>query len=232
MSLYKKVIIILGPPGAGKGTQALLLADKLGLYYFETSKIIENKVSETNKDNLVKVGGKEYFLKEEKKLWEEGKLCSPLLVAFWVNQKIQDLSAKGESIVFAGSPRTLPETKEIMPLITKLYGKESIKILLFELDPEDSIYRNSHRRICELLRHPILFNEETKDLTMCPLDGSKLVRRKKLDDPETIKVRIEEYKKRTLPIVSYLEDNDYNIKRIDASPTPAEVFNNIFKALK
>jgi len=232
MSLYKKVIIILGPPGAGKGTQALLLADKLGLYYFETSKIIENKVSETNKDNLVKVGGKEYFLKEEKKLWEEGKLCSPLLVAFWVNQKIQDLSAKGESIVFAGSPRTLPETKKIMPLITKLYGKESIKILLFELDPEDSIYRNSHRRICELLRHPILFNEETKDLTMCPLDGSKLVRRKKLDDPETIKVRIEEYKKRTLPIVSYLEDNDYNIKRIDASPTPAEVFNNIFKALK
>jgi adenylate kinase len=232
MSLYKKVIIILGPPGAGKGTQALLLADKLGLYYFETSKIIENKVSETNKDNLVKVGGKEYFLKEEKKLWEEGKLCSPLLVAFWVNQKIQDLSAKGESIVFAGSPRTLPETKKIMPLITKLYGKESIKILLFELDPKDSIYRNSHRRICELLRHPILFNEETKDLTMCPLDGSKLVRRKKLDDPETIKVRIEEYKKRTLPIVSYLEDNDYNIKRIDASPTPAEVFNNIFKALK
>ncbi|MBU1045864.1 nucleoside monophosphate kinase [Patescibacteria group bacterium] len=228
----QQIIIILGPPGAGKGTQATLLADKLGLFYFETSKIIEQKVMNAKEGEAEKVGDKEYNLLAEKKRWEEGILCSPPLVAFWVNQKIRKLAERGESIIFAGSPRTLPETKEIMPVMTELYGRENIKVILFKLETEDSIRRNSHRRICQLMRHPVLFNKETENLTMCPLDGSRLIKREKLDNPEVIKVRLKEYKERTFPIVDYLKEQGYRVAEIDASPAPAVVFDNVLKAIK
>jgi len=232
MKQSKQIIIILGPPGAGKGTQASLIADKMAFFYFETSKIVERKVLNAKEGEVDVADGKEYNLLEEKKMWEEGILNSPLLVAFWINQKIRQLAKQGESIVFAGSPRTLPESEKIMPIMTELYGKENIKIVLLELKAEDSIYRNSHRRICELVRHPILFNKETENLTMCPLDGSKLIKREKLDDPEVIKVRLNQYQERTLPIVKYLEDQGYMITKIDAALAPSIVFNNILKAVK
>lgn len=232
MKQFKSIVILLGPPGSGKGTQASILADKIGFYYFETSKVIERKVMSATKDDIEVVNGKEYFLLEEKKLWQKGILCSPPLVAFWVNERIKELAEQGKSIIFAGSPRTLPEAKEIMPVMAKLYGKENIKVILFKLKPEQSIFRNSHRRICELSRHPILFNKETEKLTKCPLDGSKLIKRKKLDDPEIIKIRLKQYKERTLPVVAYLKENGYEIKNIDASPTPAVIFENLFKSIK
>ena len=232
MKTSKLVIIIIGPPGSGKGTQATLLADKLNLYYFETSKIIEEKVMGAEKDEYVIVEGKKYFLVDEKKIWESGGLCSPPLVTFWVMEKIKELAEKGEGIVFAGSPRTLYEAKKIMPLLNKLYGKKNIKIILFTLAPKTSIWRNSHRRICELLRHPILYNEETKKLKKCPLDGSKLISRGKLDDPETIKIRIKEYKDRTLPIIDYFQRQGYQIEKISAAPPPAVIFKRILRILK
>lgn len=232
MKQSKQIVIILGPPGAGKGTQASLVSDKLGFFYVETSKIIERKIMDAKEGETETVDGKEYNLLAEKKKWEEGIINSPLLVSSWVNQKIRELTERGESIVFAGSPRTLPESKEIIPVMAELYRKENIKIVLLELKAEDSIWRNSNRRICELARHPILFNKETEGLTMCPLDGSKLIKREKLDDPEVIKVRLKQYKDRTLPIVDYLEEQGYKIVKIDALPAPAIVFSNLLKAAK
>jgi adenylate kinase len=228
----KLIIIIIGPPGSGKGTQATLLADKLNLFYFETSKIIEEKVMNVKKGEYVIVEGEKYYLKDQRKIWETGGLCSPPFVTFLVQEKIKELAKKGEGIVFAGSPRTLYEAKKIIPLLEKLYGKKNIKIILFTLSAKTSIFRNSHRRICELLRHPILFNDETKRLTMCPLDGSKLIRRKKLDDPETIKVRLKEYKERTLPIIDYLKKHGYKITKLSATPPPAVIFRKILKSLQ
>jgi len=232
MKTSKLVIIIIGPPGSGKGTQATLLADKLGLYYFETSKIIEPKIMNAKPGDYQIIEGKKYYLTEEKRIWETGGLWSPPFVTFWVMEKIKELAEKGEGIVFAGSPRTLYEAKKIMPLLNKLYGKKNIKIILFTLSPKTSIWRNSHRRICELLRHPILYNEETKKLTKCPLDGSKLIKRGKLDNPETIKVRIKEYKERTLPIIEYFQKQGYQVEKISAAPPPAVIFKRILRTLK
>ena len=124
----KKIVIIIGPPGSGKGTQAFLLADKLGLYYLETSKIIELKISEAKKGEYQKLDGKKYYLLDEKNNWEQGKLCSPPLVTFWITEKVRELSKEHKGIVFAGSPRSLYETEKMMPLLERLYGKRNIKI--------------------------------------------------------------------------------------------------------
>ena len=225
------VIIILGPPGSGKGTQAELLAEKFDLYHFETSEIIERNLAVAKKGDFVKIDNKKYFLLEEKKLREAGKWMSPPLIAFWVKNKIKALSKEGKGIVFSGSPKTLYEAEEITPLIKRLYGVSNVKIILIEQKPEVSIWRNSHRRICELMRHSILFTKETAKLKLCPFDGSKLIFRED-NNPKVIKSKLKEYQERTLPLIDYFKKQGLKVKKINGEQSVADVFKDILKALK
>lgn len=233
----KQVIILFGPPGAGKGTQAELLSDKLGLYLFETSKILEEKFRKAEKlsinseERFIDVEGEKYDILNEFKIWKKGELCSPPFVTQLVKEKIKELADLGKSLVIAGSPRTLYESERITPFLKELYGTENIRVFLIEISPEQTIYRNSNRKICELMRHPILFNKETENITMCPLDGSKLIKRKGLDAPESIKVRLEEYKNRTYPVIEHLKKEGITVKEIDGEQSVADVYKDIQNAL-
>ncbi|KKU86869.1 MAG: Adenylate kinase [Parcubacteria group bacterium GW2011_GWA2_47_9] len=227
-----RVIIIFGPPGAGKGTQAELLEERFGLYYLETSKIIEAHVMRAKLGEYVKVGNVKYFLAKEKKLWKTGILCSPPLVSYWVKEKVAELFSEGKGMLMAGSPRTLSEGKDQIPFLKKLYGAANIKVVLLELAPQQTIWRNSHRRLCALLRHPILYNEETAGLRHCPFDGSRLIRREGLDDPQTIKTRLREYTKRTFPLVQYFKSQKLAVQKINGAQSAEDVFNDILKALR
>ena len=142
------VVIILGPPGSGKGTQAELIAGKFNLYNLETSKIIESKVMKAKKGEYALVDGKKYYYSHEKELWAKGILCSPPFVSFLVRNQVQELAEVNRGIVMSGSPRTLPEGQDIIPLLKKLYGAHNVKVILLELTPEQTIWRNSNRRIC------------------------------------------------------------------------------------
>jgi len=229
----KQVIILLGPPGAGKGTQAELLSSKLDLYLFETSKILEEKflASIDSKERFIQVGEEKYDVLNEKELWKRGELCSPPFVSYLVKAKLKKLFDLDNNLVIAGSPRTLFEAKEIAPFLKELYGEENIKIFLVKISPKETIFRNSHRRICELLRHPVLYNEETIKLTKCPLDGSKLMIREGLDDPETIKIRLKEYKERTFPLIDYLKEEGLEVKEINGEQSVTDVSKDIMKQI-
>jgi len=228
----KRVIILLGPPGAGKNSQAQLLAEAGGFVNFETSKILEESFAKASSKSFVRVAGKNYYLKNEKLLWGKGMLCSPPFVTYLIKEKIKKLFRAGESIVFSGSPRTLGEAEELVPLLERLYGKKEIKVIFIDIPPEETIARNSKRRICSLMRHSIIYSEETKNLTRCPLDGSKLITRKGLDDPQTIKVRLKEFKERTFPLIEYLRKRGLVVKKVNGVGSVAEVFERIKKALK
>jgi len=226
-----KVIIVMGPPGSGKGTQAELLAEKFNLYHLETSEVIETNLARAKKGDFVNVKGKKYFLSKEKKLRESGELMSPPLITFWIKNKIGELAREGKGIVTSGSPRTLYEGKELIPLLKKLYGTRNIKIILITLSEKETIWRNSHRKTCQLARHQILFTKETVKLTKCPFDGSKLLIRPD-DTPETIKIRIKEYQERTFPLMEYFKKEKLTVKKVNGSPPPADVFENVLKVLK
>lgn len=227
----KEVVILLGPPGSGKGTQGELLAEKFSLYYLETSKILEESFKKAENGEYVKIEGKKYELSREKKLWETGVLCSPPFVSFLITKKIQELCREGKSLLLSGSPRTLFEGQRVVPLLKKLYGTKNIKIVLLEIKPQETIFRNSHRRICQLMRHPILYSKETQNLKHCPLDGSKLLKRKGLDDPKSIKIRLKEYEARTLPLVELFKKEKLSVRKINGSPAPSLVFENILRKL-
>jgi adenylate kinase len=231
-SKIPRVIILIGPPGSGKGTQASLLAERLNFYYFETSKVLEEEF-QIGKEKYYSIEGKKYFLKKERNLWLSGKLCSPPFVTFLVKKKIKELFKEGKNLVLSGSPRTLYEGERVVPLLEKLYGKENIVVVLLEQPEKVTILRNTKRRICQLMRHPILSTKkEFLKLKYCPLDGSKLIKRGSLDKPETIKVRLKEYKERTFPLIEYFKKRKIKIKKVDAVPPPAIVFENILKAIR
>lgn len=226
-----KVVIILGPPGSGKGTQAELLAEKSGLYHIETSEIIEKNLANTKSGDFVRVSGEKYFLWKEKKIKETGGLMSPPLITYWTKNKIREVYRREWGIIFSGSPRTLFEGKQVLPLLKKLYGLENIQLILLTITEADSIWRNSHRRTCKLLRHPVVWLQETKNLKKCSLDGSELIRRKD-DTPQVIKTRLKEYQERTLPLINYFKKEGVNVKKIDGSLAPADVFKALLKAVR
>jgi adenylate kinase len=225
-----EAVIIMGPPGAGKGTQAQLLGEKLDLWHLESSKVLEEWFRNAHAAEFLEVEGKKYYAADEKKLWEDGILLSPPLVARLIQEKIREIHRAGESVLTSGSPRTLYEAERVYPLLEELYGKQNVRVILLEVSEEESVARNSHRRICELMRHPILYSQETISLTACPLDGSRLVTRT-LDDAETIKVRLGEYRERTYPILQYLEKQGLRITRINGNQTVEQVFKEVEAAV-
>lgn len=226
-----KAIILIGPPGSGKGTQANLLAESFNLTHIETSKILEKKIMNAKSSDSIIADGKKYSFLYEKKLWEKGILCSPPFVVALMIQEIKELARQGKSIVFSGSPRTLYEAEKEVPVLKKLYGIKNIFIFEIKLSAEESIKRNSSRRICSLMRHPILWSKETAALKKCPFDGSKLIRRT-LDDPKVIKVRLKEFKERTMPILLFLKKEGITIKKINGEQPVGGVFKEIVKKAK
>jgi len=231
----KQVIILFGPPGAGKGTQSELLSEKMGLYLFETSRILEREfkkaedLDKNSAERWIEFDNQKFDISNESKLWKTGILCSPPFVVSLVIKEFKKLAEEGDNLILSGSPRTLYEAEKEMPVLVELYGKENIKIFLIEISEEATLFRNTNRKICELMRHSILFNKETKKLTICPLDGSKLVIRKGLDDPKTIKTRLDQYKERTLPLFNYFKSNGFKIEKINGEKSVADVHKSILK---
>lgn len=218
-----QVVIFIAPPGAGKGTQADLLAKKFGFHHLETAQIIEEKFKKASPDDLEITKEKENFL--------SGKLVTPEKVTAWVIEKIRELAAAGTSIVFSGSFRTLYEAQEEIAVVEELYGKDNIKIFYITLSEEESVRRNSNRRICQKNRHPIPDVPEFQGMMTCPQDGSPLIKRD-LDIPDVIRKRFAEYMNRTAPVLEYLRQHDYQIIEINGEQDIQHVTHDILQNFK
>lgn len=227
----QKVIILFGPPGAGKGTQSELLSQKFYFYNLDTSRVLEEKFKNAKPDETVQIGGKTYSVADEADHRRQGVLCSVEFTAYLMNKRIAEIHSVGKSLILSGSPRSMEEAEIEIPFLENLFGREHISIILLDLSPEQTMFRNTNRRICELMRHSILYIPENANLKRCPLDGSRLVRRVGLDSPETIKLRLKEYAERTLPLVELYRQRGYEIKHIKAEQYVENVFDDILTAL-
>lgn len=207
------------------------MTDKLNLYYFETSRILEESWAKAEKSDYVEVdGGGKFFLLDEKKLFNSGILCSPPFVSFVVKKKIKELASQNKSLVIAGSPRTLYEGKEVVPTMIDLYGVDNILVLELKISDKESIWRNTRRKLCSKCRYPVPFTKETQKLKECPKCGGELVTRT-LDAEDVIKVRLDQYKERTYPLFEYFKELGITIKQINGEQSIKDVFKDILKAV-
>lgn len=213
-----KVIFLIGPPGSGKGTQAELLAKELGFYHFEVSKVIEEKFKKADPSD------KE--IAHQKEHWIKGELVHPELVARWFIEEVELLKDKVRGFVFSGSGRNLEEAEEELGYLEKIYGRENIAAVEIKLSEEESVKRNSHRRICVKNRHPIPNFPEYANIMACPEDGSEIITRP-LDKPEIIKERYRVYLKETAPVIEYFRENGYKVKEVNGEQPIEKVFQGI-----
>lgn len=223
--MRKIVILLFGPPGAGKGTQATLLADKLGLVHFDTGRFLESIVHDPERQ-------KEKIVTKERRLWETGILNTPSWVIKEVSREVKKIWRADEGLIFSGSPRTLFEARKLLPVLEKLYGQKKIFAAILKIPPADSIKRNSRRVVCSVCRAPLLTAYyPSKNPRHCPVCAGPFYKRT-LDKPEIIKVRLNEYRERTEPIFELMKKRGYKMLEIDGRVAPYKVFGNILKKLK
>ena len=220
----KWAVFLIGPPGSGKGTQADLMAERFGLVHVQTSKLGEAKI---NDSELIK---RDSEVAEVKRLYDKGELFPPPWTVKIVLEKAEDLARNGQGVIFSGSPRTIYEAENEIPYFEDLYGKENIKIINLKIDEEESLNRNTNRRVCKANGHPIPNFEQFKDMKLCPHDGSEIIIRS-LDTPETIKTRNEVYHKRTEPILDFLNKKGHFIIEVNGIQPIQKVFEDILNKI-
>lgn len=217
--------MIFGSPGAGKGTQANLLSWTKGFIHFDTGRFLEKYLHDSaNQKNAV--------VQRERKIFDSGKLNTPEWVLKIVTEKTEEIAKAGLSIVYSGSPRTMFEalgdkrTEGLIAALEGLYGKKNIIPIVLKVRPDSSTHRNIHRRICAICKNAVLYTDETHAHKTCPICGGELKKRI-LDNPETMKIRLKEYAERTKPIFAWLKKRGYKLIKIDGEPEPYKVHQKI-----
>lgn len=227
--MAKRAVMIYGAPGAGKGTQANLLAWAKGFLHFDTGKYLEQIVHDPDNQKNPKI-------KEQAKLFDSGILLDPSWVLSVVKEKTEAIAAAGFDIVYSGSPRTVYEAfgdnknVGLIEVLEKEYGKKNIFVTLLKVRPESSVFRNSNRKVCSVCATPILYSEKTHEHKTCPLCGG-LLRKRTLDDPDIIKTRLKEYENRTKPILAGLKKRGYKVLEVNGEPAPDKVHSAVLKKL-
>lgn len=225
--MKKFAVILYGPPGSGKGTQAKLLSDKFNFFHFDTGDFLRGILYDFKNRKNKKI-------QKEKKLNESGELNTPLWVLDMVSKRVKELAALKQSILFSGSPRTIFETfgnkkyPGLITLLKKLYGQENIFVFVLKIPESESIKRNSSRSVCSVCKIPLIGkapNVKRRE-SNCPFCGGKIVRRRD-DKKEIITGRLKEYRLRTQPIFNELKKLKYKVIFIDGTPMPYKVHQKI-----
>ena len=226
-------IIIFGPPGSGKGTQAQLLAEKFNLVHFDSGsylrKILYDPKYKKNK-----------AIQAERKLNEAGKINTPLWVLKIIADKIKKIEKLNESVVFSGSPRSTFEAfgdkkhKGLMKILEEFYGKKNIRIFILNISEKESIKRNSKRIVCSICRTPLLSQMSDVKCQMfkdCPFCAGPL--KSRFDDKKEIIVeRLKEYQQRTFPIIKELKRKKYKIININGYQFPYKIHQKIIANIR
>ena len=204
-------LILLGPPGAGKGTQADKLKDDFGLPYIGTGELLRK-----HKDEGTDLGH------QAAKFMENGDLVPDELVIRMILDEIEDKG--GDGFLLDGYPRSVEQADALAAALEE-NGRSLTAVLLIDVDDETVIQRLSGRRQCRNghLYH-VLF-DPPKNEGFCDQDGTQLVQRDD-DKPETVKKRVATYHSKTAPLIDYYEERGL-LRRFDGTLDAENVHHRI-----
>jgi adenylate kinase len=206
-------LILLGPPGAGKGTQAERLEDDFHLPYIASGNMLRAAVDEGTDLGLK---AKEYM--------DRGDLVPDELLIGMILECVQEDGCK-DGFLLDGFPRTAGQAEALDEALGKL-GRKLTATLLIEVPDDNIVRRLSGRRVCKKENH--VYHVDTnppKHEGVCDIDGSKLVQRDD-DKPETVQKRLTVYHDLTAPLVDYYQDQGV-LRRFDGTRNPTEVHDHL-----
>jgi adenylate kinase len=206
-------LVLLGPPGAGKGTQAERLVEDFGLPYYSTGIILREAVA-----------GETELGKRAKKYMDEGELVPDELINNVIAERL-DSGEADEGFLLDGFPRTIGQA-EMLEKTLEGRGRELSGVLLIEAPDDEVVRRLSGRRTCGKNSHVYHVEfDPPKNEGVCDQDGSRLIQRED-DKPETVRKRLSVYHDQTEPLIKWYQDRGL-LRRFDGTRPPDEVHDRI-----
>jgi len=206
-------LILLGPPGAGKGTQAERLTDDFNLPYIATGEILRQAVRDETE-----------LGRKAKAFMDAGELVPDDIITGVILQALGRSEAQ-DGFLLDGFPRTVQQADALEQGLADV-DRELTAAILIEAPDEEVIRRLSGRRVSvKTGRAYHLEFDPPKHEGRCDVDGSRLVQRED-DKPETIVNRLKVYHEQTKPLVQYYEDRGL-LRRFDGTRSPTEVHDHI-----
>jgi adenylate kinase len=206
-------LVLLGPPGAGKGTQADRLRKDFGLPYWSTGIILRDAV-----ERETELG------KKAKEYMDSGDLVPDELICDVIAERF-DSGEADNGFLLDGFPRTVGQA-EMLERLLDSRGRELTAVLLIEAPDDEVVRRLSGRRTCAKGQHVYHVEfDPPKHEGVCDQDGSRLIQRDD-DKPETVRNRLAVYHEQTEPLVDWYEGKDV-LRRFDGRRSPDEVHDRI-----
>jgi adenylate kinase len=210
-------LVLLGPPGSGKGTQGERLQEELQLPYYATGDILRAAVREGTELGR---SAKDYM--------DRGDLVPDEVIVGMIGERIDSAEAE-DGFILDGFPRTAPQAEALAAKLAEL-GRELTSVLLIDVSDDEVIRRLGGRRTCVENGHVfhVEFNPPQQE-GVCDIDGSELVVRDD-DKPEVIRHRLEQYHEKTAPLIEHYDHRSL-LRRIDGAASPDEVGDEIRRTL-
>ncbi len=208
-----KNVVLLGPPGAGKGTQAERISKKYGLVQLSTGDMLREAVK---KGTPLGMQAKSYM--------DKGELVPDDVVIGIVREKLKELK-NAPGVLFDGFPRTVEQAKALDSMLEE-EELSPVMVIQMEVDDSEIIERLTGRRVCEKCgaNYHVKFNPPQKNGT-CDACGGPLVQRAD-DNEETVRNRLKVYHQSTSPLVGYYREAG-KLRVVGGSGSIDEVFSRI-----
>jgi len=206
-------LILLGPPGAGKGTQAEQLRTEFELAHIATGDILRQAVAEQTELGELAAS-----------YMDAGNLVPDEVIIGVLLEAVGRPNAR-DGFLFDGFPRTIPQAEALGSELEKL-GRQLTAVLMIEVSDEEIVTRISGRRVnlASGRVYHVDFDPPKVD-GVDDVDGTELVQRED-DQPETVRNRLDVYHEQTAPLADYYDQLGL-LQRFDGSAAPSEVFNRI-----
>ncbi|MEO5580235.1 MAG: adenylate kinase [Gemmatimonadaceae bacterium] len=209
------IAVLLGPPGAGKGTQGERLAARLGIPRIATGDVLRAAVRDGTEQGLAARG-----------FMDRGDLVPDSVILGMMKEVLESPDA-AKGAILDGVVRTVPQAEGLTMMLAEL-GRKVDKFLLFDIAENELVMRLGGRTVCDNCQTPYKGLEPG---TACEKCGGNLVRRKD-DEPESIRNRLRVYQAQTEPVIEWAEEKKMNVVRIDATGPVDEITERAVKALE
>jgi adenylate kinase len=208
------ILVLLGPPGAGKGTQAEPVARRLEIPKIATGDVLRAAVREGTEMG-----------KAAQRYMDRGELVpDEVILAIMKETFARPEMARG--VILDGVVRTVPQAEGLERVLGEL-GRQVDAVLLFEVPDDELVRRLSGRTICERCQTPFTGREPG---TPCPKCGGRLVRRKD-DEPDAVRRRLQVYRDQTAPVIDWYRTHETPLIAVNALGSPDEVTERVVRAL-
>ena len=217
----KLIIILLGPPGSGKGTQVRLLQKRFKLEHIGSGNLLRARKKK-----------RDFTGKKIADYIDYGRRApTPVIFKMWMD-KMESFkkNPKLKGFIMDGSPRSLYEAEMLEKALKWYEWSKSKKVILIKISPKESIWRLARRRMCKKCGRNIPYIGEFRKLKKCDKCGGKLTRR--VDDTvKGVKERLRWFKTDVQPSINYYKKRGELIE-INGEQSIEDVFKDILKALK